>query len=181
VKWYGTNTDIEARKTAEQAVAVQNTRLQLLLKLTKQITSNLELREVLRAISASIREVMHCDAVHISLPDPASGQFRVQALGFPEVKGFVKEELIIEPVGAAKRAFETLEPAVRNTANRDEFPPELYELLIAEGVKTQCVITPRTPRPSPRFSGDSPDHRRFLHARGDRFSQRGVGADSHRD
>src|SRR4029077_5897673 len=24
--------------------------------------------------------------------------------------------------------------------NRDEFPPELYELLIAEGVKTQCVI-----------------------------------------
>jgi formate hydrogenlyase transcriptional activator len=140
LKWYGTNTDIEARKTAEQAIAVQNTRLQLLLKLTKQITSNLELREVLRAISASIREVMHCDAVHISLPDPASGQFRVQALDFPEGKGFVKEELIIEPVGAAKRAFETLEPAVRNTANRDEFPPELYDLLIAEGVRTQCVI-----------------------------------------
>jgi formate hydrogenlyase transcriptional activator len=83
---------------------------------------------------------MHCDAVHISLPDPASGQVRVQALDFPEGKGFVKEELVIEPVGAAKRALETLEPAVRNTANRDEFPPELYELLIAEGVKTQCVI-----------------------------------------
>ena len=29
-------TDIEARKTAEQGVAVQNTRLQLLLKLTKE-------------------------------------------------------------------------------------------------------------------------------------------------
>ncbi|HEV2729144.1 MAG TPA: GAF domain-containing protein, partial [Terriglobales bacterium] len=140
LKWYGTNTDIEARKTAEQAVAVQNTRLQLLLKLTKEITSNLELREVLRAISASIREVMHCAAVHISLPDPASGQFRVYALDFPEGKGFVKEELIIEPVGAAKRALETLEPAVRSTANRNEFPPELYELLTAEGVKTQCVI-----------------------------------------
>ena len=36
VKWYGTNTDIEERKKAEQAVAVQNTRLQLLLKLTKE-------------------------------------------------------------------------------------------------------------------------------------------------
>ena len=87
VKWYGTNTDIEERKTAEQAVAVQNTRLQLLLKLTKEITSNLEFRELLRAISASIREVMDCDAVHISLADPASGKFRLYALDFPEGKG----------------------------------------------------------------------------------------------
>ncbi len=61
VKWYGTNTDIELRKKAEQILAVQNTRLQLLLKLTNQITSNLEFREVLRAISASVRELMHCD------------------------------------------------------------------------------------------------------------------------
>jgi PAS domain S-box-containing protein len=52
VKWYGTNTDIEERKKAEQSPAIQNTRLQLLLKLTNQITSNLELRKVPRAISA---------------------------------------------------------------------------------------------------------------------------------
>ena len=140
VKWYGTNTDIEQRKKAEQILAVQNTRLQLLLKLTNQITSNLELREVLRAISASIRELMHCDLVHISLPDAASGKFRVHALDFPESRGFVKEELLITPVGVAKRALEKLEPVVRSTANREDFPPDYYELLLAEGVKSQCVI-----------------------------------------
>ncbi|MGB0124099.1 MAG: sigma 54-interacting transcriptional regulator [Silvibacterium sp.] len=140
VKWYGTNTDIELRKKAEQILAVQNTRLQLLLKLTNQITSNLELREVLRAISASIRELMHCDLVHISLPDAASGKFRVHALDFPESRGFVKEELLITPVGVAKRALESLEPVVRSTANREDFPPDYYELLLAEGVKSQCVI-----------------------------------------
>jgi formate hydrogenlyase transcriptional activator len=140
IKWYGTNTDIEERKSAEQALAVQNTRLQLLLKLTNQITSHLELRGVLRAISASIRELMHCDAVHISLPDATSGKFRVRALDFPESKGFVKEELLITPVGIAKRALERLEPMVRNTADREEFPPDYHELLIAEGVKNQCVI-----------------------------------------
>jgi len=139
-KWYGTNTDIEQRKRAEQALAVQNTRLQLLLKLTNQITSILELREVLRAISASIRELMHCDLVHISLPDGASGKFRVYALDFPESKGFVKEELLITPAGVAKLALENLEPVVRSTANREDFPPDYYELLVAEGVKTQCVI-----------------------------------------
>jgi formate hydrogenlyase transcriptional activator len=140
VKWYGTNTDIQARKTAEQVLAVQNTRLQLLLKLTKQITSHLELRDVLRAISASIRELMHCDAVHISLPDASTGKFRVHALDFPDSRGFVKEELLITPVGVAKRSLETLQPALRSTVNREDFPPDYYELLIAEGVKSQCVI-----------------------------------------
>jgi formate hydrogenlyase transcriptional activator len=140
VKWYGTNTDIELRKKAEQNLAVQNSRLQLLLKLTNQITSNLEFREVLRAISANIRELMHCDLVHISLPDAASGKFRVYALDFPESRGFVKEELLITPAGVAKRALEKLEPAVRSIANREDFPPDYYELLVAEGVKNQCVI-----------------------------------------
>ncbi|HWE53594.1 MAG TPA: sigma 54-interacting transcriptional regulator [Bryobacteraceae bacterium] len=140
VKWYGTNTDIEARKAAEQSVAVQNIRLQLLLKLTNRVTSNLELRQVLRAIAANIREVMLCDAVHISITDSASGKFRLFALDFPEGKGFVKEELLIEPAGAGRVALETLQPAIRNTANPEEFPPDLYRLMVAEGLKTQCVI-----------------------------------------
>jgi formate hydrogenlyase transcriptional activator len=140
VKWYGTNTDIEARKTAEQAIVTQNSRLQLLLKLTKEITSNLELRELLRAISASIREVMDCDAVQIWLADSASGKFRLYALDFPEGKGFVKEGILIESVGACKRALETLQPTIRNIANPQEFPPDLYKLMLAEGLKTQCVI-----------------------------------------
>ena len=140
VKWYGTNTDIEARKTAEQAIVTQNSRLQLLLKLTQEITSSLELRELLRAISASIREVMDCDAVQIWLADSASGKFRLYALDFPEGKGFVKEGILIESVGACKRALETLQPTIRNIANPQEFPPDLYKLMLAEGLKTQCVI-----------------------------------------
>ena len=140
VKWYGINTDIEARKTAEQAIVTQNSRLQLLLKLTQEITSNLEFRELLRAISASIREVMDCDAVQIWLADSASGKFRLYALDFPEGKGFVKEGILIESVGACKRALETLQPTIRSIANPQEFPPDLYKLMLAEGLKTQCVI-----------------------------------------
>jgi formate hydrogenlyase transcriptional activator len=139
-KWYGTNTDIDDRKRAEQALTIQNSRLQLLLKLTSQITTNLELREVLRAISACIRELMDSDVVHISVRENASGEFRIYALDFPEGKGFVKEELVITPVGAGRRALDTLKPAVRRIEERHEFPPYYYELLVAEGVKSQCVI-----------------------------------------
>ena len=80
VKWYGTNTDIDDRKRAEQSLTIQNSRLQLLLKLTNQITTKLELREVLRAISACIRELMDSDVVHISVRENArenSGSVRL--------------------------------------------------------------------------------------------------------
>jgi formate hydrogenlyase transcriptional activator len=140
IRWYGVRSDIEDLKKAEAALVVQNSRLQLLLKLTTQITSNLELRVVLRAISANIRNVMLCDAVHISITDEASGKYRVFALDFPEGKGYFKEELIIDPAGAGKRALDTLLPAVRTTANPQEFPPDLYKLMVAEGLKIQCVI-----------------------------------------
>jgi formate hydrogenlyase transcriptional activator len=61
-------------------------------------------------------------------------------LDFPESRGFVKEELLIPPAGVVKRALEKLEPGVRSIANREDFPPDYYELLLAEGVKNQCVI-----------------------------------------
>jgi formate hydrogenlyase transcriptional activator len=140
VRWYGLRADIDDRKRAEEALVVQNTRLELLLKLTNRVTSNLELRQVLRSISANIREVMHCEAVLISLREPGSDKFRFHAVDFPEGKGFVREEFIIEPVGAGKRALETMEPAVRSTDNPEEFPPNLYRVMVAEGLKYQCVI-----------------------------------------
>src|SRR5258708_19027720 len=44
-------------------------RLQLLLDVTNQVVSNLELRDLLRAISASVRRVMQSDLLSVCLPD----------------------------------------------------------------------------------------------------------------
>src|SRR5205823_3324111 len=57
----------------------QNERLQLLLNLTSRITSNLDLREVLRAISANFREVMRCDGAGIWLPGEELGKFKLRS------------------------------------------------------------------------------------------------------
>src|ERR1700730_13227414 len=118
----------------------QNERLQLLLNLTTQITSNLDLREVLRAIAANIREVMHADAVAVWLSDAASGKFRVFALDFPHGKGVIKEELLVTPSAAAKKAMDTLKPVVVDTRKRDEFVSVTTELATAEGIKALCGI-----------------------------------------
>ena len=62
----------------------QNEQLQLLLDLTNRITSNLELRDLWRAVAANIREVIRADAVDVALPDAVSGKFRVFAMDFPQ-------------------------------------------------------------------------------------------------
>src|SRR5713226_5111500 len=69
-------------------------RLKLLLDMTNALVSNLEFRELLRAISSSIRRVMQCDSVGVWLPDSKQGQLRAHALEFPESKGFAKEDLL---------------------------------------------------------------------------------------
>src|SRR5882724_10670557 len=117
----------------------QNTRLKLLLDLTNRITSNLDLTDLLRAISGSVRQVMECDLVAISLLDSESRQFRICALDFPNSKGFVHEELVTPHDGVSRRAFETLKPVIVNQFDPAEFGPERSQILLGEGLKTLCV------------------------------------------
>jgi len=118
----------------------QNDQLQLLLNLTNRITSNLELRDLLRAIAANIREVMHADAVTVVLPDAGSEKFRVLAMDFPHGKGVVKEELLVTPSAAVKKALDTLKPVVINTWEPNELASETSDIVAAEGIKAFCSI-----------------------------------------
>jgi len=116
----------------------QNDRLQLLLNVTNRITTNLGLRELLRAVSANIREVMHGDVVAISLPDAAPGQFRVFAMDFPHGKGFAREELLV--MQPAKDLLDSMKPVVVDWRESEGFPSEAYAIAAAEGVKLSCII-----------------------------------------
>ena len=126
---------------AEAELQRQNERLHLLLNLTSQITSNLDLREVLRAISATARERMLSDLAGIALPDEASGKFRIYALDLPESTGIIREGMLISFTGAGRTAFETLKPTIANTSNPDDFSPEEqpHNALLTEQ-KTVCNI-----------------------------------------
>src|SRR5467141_1628984 len=125
----------EATMSISEELQRQNDRLQLLLNLTSRITSSLDLREVLRAIAANIRKVIQADLVTVSLPDGASGQIRVFAMDFPHGKGLIKEDLLVAPSAAAKKAMDTLKPVVLDSQESDNCVSGN-----AEGIKTQCII-----------------------------------------
>jgi formate hydrogenlyase transcriptional activator len=132
--------NLRRAQSAHACLRSQNERLQLLLGLTNRITSNLKLRELLRAIAANIREVMQCDAVAVSLLDSASDTSKLYVLDFPQSKGLIKEERVLTIAGASRRVIETLKPAVVNRADPSEVPPEIYDDVVAEGLKSTCLI-----------------------------------------
>jgi formate hydrogenlyase transcriptional activator len=120
---------------------LQNERIELLLNLTNTITSNLDLREVLRSISTNIREVMHGEVVSVILRDAASGKFRLYALDFPHGKGLIKEDLLLSTTGPGQRAFETFKPVIASSAALAQVSPEVRaELAIVEPARSACLI-----------------------------------------
>src|ERR1700756_4705735 len=130
----------EAITSTSEELQRQNDRLQLLLNLTSRITSSLDLREVLRAIAANIREVIQADLVTVSLPDGSSGKIRVLAMDFPHGKGLIKEDLLVAPSAAAKKAMDTLKPVVLDSRESDKFVSGTTEIAAAEGIRAQCII-----------------------------------------
>src|ERR1700740_3268981 len=87
--------------------------LKLLLDLTNGVVSTLDLRELLRSISANVRRVMQCDFVGVGLPERDKAHLRLYAMDFPESRGFLTEETLIPIEGTPPgSAFRTGKPVV---------------------------------------------------------------------
>jgi formate hydrogenlyase transcriptional activator len=112
-------------------------RLKLLLDLTNQVVSNLDLRDLLREISATIRRVMQCDGVGVALPDPESGRLRVYALDFPASKGILREGVYVneDSVCTVEKVFRTGQPL---NLTKEEIAAD--QLPAAEGAQSLCRL-----------------------------------------
>jgi formate hydrogenlyase transcriptional activator len=117
-------------------------RLKLLLELTNQVVSNLELRDLLRAASASLRRVMNCDVVGVMLPHADGRQLQVYAIDFPDGKGLFREESLIPIEGSHPgEAFRSGKPLLKKRHELDaERFPEHYQRVAGEGVQSGCLL-----------------------------------------
>jgi formate hydrogenlyase transcriptional activator len=106
---------------------IAESRLKLLLELTNSVVSSLEFRDVLRAISSSVRRVMRCHGVSVALPDEAGKNLRILALDVPEGSALKDLDTRVFPIEGSLmgRAFQTGTPVV--VANVADLPPEFPE------------------------------------------------------
>jgi formate hydrogenlyase transcriptional activator len=120
----------------------QNQRLTLLLDLNNAVVSNLELRDLLQAMSASVRRVMQCDGVGVALPDLETQELRLYAFDFPGRDGIVQQETAVALDGALApaRVFRSGHPEVVNGIDPRQGNADLPAPAIALGVRCVCYL-----------------------------------------
>ena len=130
---------LESSRAVQAELESKNEQLELMLELTNRVVSNLELRELLREVSGSLRRLMKFDATGVALPE--DDHFRVYALDFPDSKGFLTEETLItmdSPIGTAYRSGE---PQLRDESQILEHCPEACSASAKrEGLKSGCFL-----------------------------------------
>ncbi len=154
-------TDLEflGRVAAQVAVAVDNAlnfqkaqsyqhqlgrerdRLRVLLEVTNTLVANLDLQELLKAISKCLRRITHHEYISLSLFEPSNNHLRLHALDFPGSKGLVQKEMILPLDGtAAGEVFRTCEPLLVGPANYGRFQADIAHRFIEEGLKSACIV-----------------------------------------
>src|ERR1700688_803708 len=134
IRWYTLRTDIDDRKRAED-------RLQLLLDVTNQVVSNLQLSDLLGAISASVRQVMRCDCASLALPHEENKQLQLYILDFPEGKGFLHEEGLYSMEGSPYgTAFRTMKPLALDSPFTGWLDDPVVQSRVSEGFKSLCFL-----------------------------------------
>jgi formate hydrogenlyase transcriptional activator len=116
-------------------------RLRLLLDLNNNIVSNLDLRELLRAISTNVRLVMQCDYTSVVLREPGDkNTLRVYARHFSQPGTGQEEEIVIPLEGTISgEVVKTGKALLLDEKDFSRFAPQTNPL-VAAGLKSACFL-----------------------------------------
>ena len=138
------------RHMKEQALQRERDRLRLLLEINKSVTSRLDLRQVVEALSTNLFRIMQCDVSALLLPDSESGELRVTMLHNPGARGPFREgSLVPRNSSISGRVLRTSKSLQIDSFEEARDNPEmygnpdgqlLYERVIEEGLRTGCYL-----------------------------------------
>ena len=138
------------RHLNEEALRHERDRLRLLLEITSSVTSRLDFRQVVEALSTNLFRVMQCDVSALLLPDSESGELRVTILYNPDARGPMREGSLVpmnssisgQVLRKAKSvridSFEQVREDPEIYGNPDG--RRLYERVIEEGLRAGCYL-----------------------------------------
>lgn len=119
----------------QHKLARERDRSTLLLEINNTLVSNLNLSELLAAISKCLKNVMPHDAAGLALHDPEINKLRVTALEFPADENvFIADEIIELDGTPGGRAFTTRQPVISGP----DAPPD--SLRQRAGLKSGCLV-----------------------------------------
>jgi formate hydrogenlyase transcriptional activator len=138
------------RHINEEALRHERDRLRLLLEITNSMTSKLDLRRLVEALSTNLLSVTRCDFCALLLPDADSGELRLTTLYNPEGRGSLCDGTIIPIHGSiCGKAFWTARTQHFNHFEEVRDDPEsfgnsvgrpFYQRVMAEGLISGCDL-----------------------------------------
>src|SRR5580704_6031976 len=138
------------RHMNEQALKRERDRLRLLLEITSSVTSRLDLRQMVEALSTNLFRIMQCDISALLLPDFESGALRVTLLHNPDMRGPYREGSLVPMNSSISGQVLRKGRSIRIDSFEDvREDPELYgspsgEILykhvMEEGLRTGCYL-----------------------------------------
>jgi formate hydrogenlyase transcriptional activator len=138
------------RHMNEQALQRERDRLRLLLEITSSVTSRLDLRQMVAALSSNLFRVMQCDVSALLVPDPESGALRVTILHNPDARGPFREGSLVPMNGSISGQVVRTARSIRiDSYEQVRHDPEiygnpdgqiLYQCVIDEGLRTGCYL-----------------------------------------
>jgi formate hydrogenlyase transcriptional activator len=138
------------RHMKEQALQRERDRLRLLLEITNGVTSRLDLRQVVEALSTNLFRVMQCDVSVLLLPDTESGALRVNILHNPDARGPFREGSLVPTNSSISGQVMRKAKSIRiDSFDQVRDDPEiygnpdgrlLYESVVKEGLRTGCYL-----------------------------------------
>src|SRR5208282_3481915 len=99
----------------------------LLLEITSGVTSRLDLRQVVKALSTNLFKVMQCDVSALLLPDSDSGALRVTIFHNPDARGPFREGSLVPMNGSISGQVLRKAKSVRiDSVKQVRDDPEVY-------------------------------------------------------
>src|SRR6185503_3163197 len=124
-----------AAQSIQEQLKQERDHLGLLLDVNNAIVSVLDLHELLKAVSDSLRRLMPHEYASISLYDAESQTLQIHALDFPVSKGLLQEGLTIPVEGSPTgRAIQTRQPVSINRNDIEQFGSDIAQRILAEGL-----------------------------------------------
>ena len=138
------------RHMNEEALRRERDRLRLLLEITSSVTSRLDLRQMVEALSTNLFRVMQCDVSALLLPDSESGALRVTILHNRDARGPFREGSLVPMDSSISGQVLRKAKSIRiDSFEQVREDPEiygnpdgrlLYERVIEEGLRTGCYL-----------------------------------------
>jgi formate hydrogenlyase transcriptional activator len=120
--------DMSDRRQAQESMIAE---------LSGLLLANVDIRKLLGAFSATVRQMVPHDAATLALYDDATGKLRVQFLATSDKDGTPHNEVQLDPdASPAGRAFRTRQPLILNRIDRWPFAPESVKHLTALGMQS---------------------------------------------